>query len=54
MSFSRFSGHNICSIDAWNDRILPSTDGLDSNGPTVLFNRKGAVDHRLTRDGGLV
>ena len=29
-----------------------STDGLHSNGPTVLFCRNGAVDHALISDAG--
>jgi len=31
-----------------------STDGLGLNGPTELFCRKGAVDHRLTSEAGRV
>ena len=31
-----------------------STDGLGSNGPTLLFCRNGAVDQRLTSDAGRV
>src|SRR5581483_9061782 len=53
-SFSRRSGHSICSIEAWNTRTRASTDGLGSNGPTALFWRKGAVDHALTSDAGRV
>ena len=32
--------------------IRDATDGLYSNGPTVLFWRNGAVDQRLTSDAG--
>src|SRR5690242_12637929 len=53
-STGRFSGHSICSMLAWNTVIRAGIDGLGSNGPTVLFSRKGAVDHRLTNDGGRV
>src|SRR5689334_18725465 len=31
-----------------------STDGLGLNLPTLLFSRKGAVDHTLMREGGRV
>ena len=34
-------------MEALKDLILPSTEGLGSNGPTELFCRKGAVDQRL-------
>src|SRR6266545_5690289 len=53
-SFGRRSGHSICSIDASKTRIRASTDGLGSNGPTVLFCRNGAVDHALMSDAGRV
>src|SRR5215813_4481653 len=50
----RFSGHNICSTLAWNTAIRAATEGFGSNGPTVLLSKKGAVDHRLISEGGLV
>ena len=31
-----------------------STEGLGSNGPTLLFCRNGAVDQTLTSDAGRV
>ena len=34
--------------------IAADTDGLASKGPTELFWRKGAVDHRLMSDAGRV
>src|ERR1043165_4294029 len=53
-SLGRRSGQSICSIDASNTRMRASTDGLGSNGPTVLFWRNGAVDQALTSDAGRV
>ena len=38
-SFSRFSGHSSFSIESWNDRMRPSTDGLGSNVPMLVFSR---------------
>ena len=54
LSFSRFSGHSICSMEIWNARIRASTEGSESNGPTELFSRNGADVHTLTSDGGRV
>ena len=54
LSFSRFSGQSIFSIESWNERMRASTDGLGSKFPTLLFNRNGAVDHTLMSEGGRV
>ena len=37
LSFSRFSGQSICSMESWKTRIRASTDGLGSKWPTELF-----------------
>ena len=50
-SLSRLSGHSILVIESWKTPMRASTAGLGSNRPTLLFNRKGAVDHRLTSEG---
>ncbi len=50
-SLSRFSGHSILAIESWNEPMRASTEGLGSNCPTLLFNRNGAVDHRLISEG---
>jgi hypothetical protein len=50
-SCSRFSGHSICSIEASNTFTRAATDGLLSNGPTLLLSRNGAVDQRPISDG---
>ena len=51
LSCSRFSGHSSCSMEASKARIRASTEGSGSNGPTVLFNRNGAVDQALISEG---
>src|SRR5262247_3323914 len=54
MSFFRFSGQRICSMESLKESIRASTEGSHLNFPTELLRRNGAVDHRLINDGGRV